>query len=567
MHAESNKLNGLGQSTIDIEARRFYYLPLFAFVKLANGTDSIKKRNETDIAIPIILQTKTTKSIFVNYLKKHNLINESTSVGQVQMVDLNYLNIKTVEKYLPITEFKYNKGITPNNNFLELTCSFNSAEDAQKFIKDFKNNDVNFEINLGYQGYNNRMNNVVIDYSDIRSTKNFNDINGPGGQGFVSRKKIGELIKEASLSRNVTFFSEFEDKDFATVVNEFLQFTESKQNEIQNGWVGLEREFQNLGIDPEILRSDLITSSKNIKNGESRTYLEKLVSSSNSIGGGFSIAGFGASADVKNTEVKKTIEDVFNKYGVNYEESGEKIIPKSITIYKLDTSKLINKGQFTLGNIKRYIGEQNLPTIPISLNTHSLALEIISKGNSENCLMTIGTIISSYLNWEEFQQSNKNNEYDPSGNDGWNAKYSKWSPADGRNVSNSSFQFITKEDKVPDYRGIFLRGLNTFDMNEAIKVNDLQKDPNVDIRNRNTPVQLDSLAKHTHFIRLIAGCIPSTVPGPNGNVAQFPPPNLGFNQVTNNPDFQLFNSNVIDSTGGTETRPKNKAVYFYIRIN
>lgn len=158
----------------------------------------------------------------------------------------------------------------------------------------------------------------------------------------------------------------------------------------------------------------------------------------------------------------------------------------------------------------------------------------------------VGTIICSYLNWTEFQAASKNNLNNPSSNGIWTSRYSKWSPADGRQVPNSAFQKVTSQSNLPDLRGQFLRGLNQFDSNQSSPVDTNKKDP--DDRTRGS-FQGDENKAHSHTT---AGeYIQYSLAGPGTR-------------------FELMHGTGTHSTaatGGAEARPKNVAVFYYIRIN
>ncbi len=160
----------------------------------------------------------------------------------------------------------------------------------------------------------------------------------------------------------------------------------------------------------------------------------------------------------------------------------------------------------------------------------------------------VGTIITSYLNWSEFQNVSQNNLNNPNGNV-WSSRYSKWSPADGREVPNSGFLRATSQTLLPDLRGMFLRGLNQFDPQESSTVASDRKDPDNRIRGS---FQANEFKKHDHHFA------------------------ESRNQTTKGGDSTSYGANgggdlrtdkEVVKPGGNETRPNNIAVYYYIRIN
>jgi hypothetical protein len=174
--------------------------------------------------------------------------------------------------------------------------------------------------------------------------------------------------------------------------------------------------------------------------------------------------------------------------------------------------------------------------------------------------LPLGTVIENYLNWDNFQKLTNNNSNNPAGNNLWTMKYSKWSPCDGRDISESKY---TKNwgglPNAPDKRGLFTRGLNQFDSKEkdyVSPVSEKQKDPD-DNRGIATPFQTDEIKSHDHpvsdnpKIMVAMGIGWGNVAGGNNGQATYGGEGVG----------------AIGHRGGVETRPKNIAVYYYMKIN
>lgn len=158
----------------------------------------------------------------------------------------------------------------------------------------------------------------------------------------------------------------------------------------------------------------------------------------------------------------------------------------------------------------------------------------------------VGTIICSYLNWTQFQAASKNNLNSPSGSKIWTSRYSKWAPADGRDVPNSGFEKVASRNNIPDLRGQFLRGLNQFDDEQTSVVLPNKKDP--DNRTRGD-FQDDEIKSHSH--KTLGQYQQFSLSGP-GSMMEL-----------------VYGTGVhtTDATGGLESRPKNTAIFYYIRIN
>jgi hypothetical protein len=205
------------------------------------------------------------------------------------------------------------------------------------------------------------------------------------------------------------------------------------------------------------------------------------------------------------------------------------------------------KGFTTLITCKRPLDKDLILTLQTdrgAISSKANALENISS-NKE---LPIGTIVTSYLNFEQFNAATKNNEKSPGGI--WTSNKSKWAPCDGRPIPNSKFQVLTSQVQIPDLRGMFLRGLNTFDPYQPVPPVSADK---ADPENRIVgSYQIDELKSHKHTFSYLKPKQNDS----NGGSA---------NHEVSDSDVQ--NSGTTNASGGVETRPKNIAVYYYIKIN
>lgn len=154
--------------------------------------------------------------------------------------------------------------------------------------------------------------------------------------------------------------------------------------------------------------------------------------------------------------------------------------------------------------------------------------------------LPIGTIVSSILNFEQFSFATKNNE--KSSGSIWTSSKSKWAPCDGRPLANSKFSKLSSKNNAPDLRGVFLRGLNQFDVMETSI-----PDPNK-INPENKKVgdyQEDVFKSHHHDL-----------PGGGNTKPGWSLENVGRHDPNSTTDV-----------GGAETRPKNVSIFYYIKIN
>lgn len=205
------------------------------------------------------------------------------------------------------------------------------------------------------------------------------------------------------------------------------------------------------------------------------------------------------------------------------------------------------KGFTTLITCKRPLDKDLVLTLQTNrgaISSKAYALENVSS-NKE---LPIGTIVTSYLNFEQFNTATKNNEKSPGGI--WTSNKSKWAPCDGRPIPTSKFQVLTSQTQVPDLRGMFLRGLNIFDPYQPVPPISVDKaDP--EIRTVGS-YQSDELKSHKHTFSYLK---------PKQNDSN------GGSSNHEVSDTDRPTDGTTNATGGVETRPKNIAVYYYIKIN
>lgn len=159
--------------------------------------------------------------------------------------------------------------------------------------------------------------------------------------------------------------------------------------------------------------------------------------------------------------------------------------------------------------------------------------------------LPVGTIIQSVLPYKDFM--NLNDQSPVFSNE------SLWAPCDGRRVPIDA-KYRIYADNTPDLRGVFIRGLNSFYPNDEGTQPILEERKDIDgIQRRANSFQNDTLKSHSH------------------NYTK----THGFGYKTGEPRFEFFGNGggpTFTETGtslegGVETRPKNVAVYFFIKIN
>ena len=127
---------------------------------------------------------------------------------------------------------------------------------------------------------------------------------------------------------------------------------------------------------------------------------------------------------------------------------------------------------------------------------------------------------------------------------------SEWVLADGRDVTGSQYHTITGITTIPDTRGQFLRGKNN-------GRSDGKQNPDGDVVLGTQ--QDDTFKEHSHSVVYNSG---GTVFQDGTKVFS-----NGGNTWANPTGLSSSTTNMIDNTGGNETRPKNVTINYFIKIN
>jgi len=187
-------------------------------------------------------------------------------------------------------------------------------------------------------------------------------------------------------------------------------------------------------------------------------------------------------------------------------------------------------------------------------------VNILVKGANSSSILPIGTIVASNLDYTQFCTLN---DITISTTD-----YSKpsWVPADGRTVPNSIYSKVSSS--VPDLRGIFLRGKNQFFSSGEPMLIESHKDKGTRETNG---FQDESIRPHDHQIedKPHQHQIYVEIPGTPAEVTlQYHWNNIGHGPARDKlvqPAYTGITGTKLNE--GEETRPKNVAVFYYIKIN
>lgn len=187
-----------------------------------------------------------------------------------------------------------------------------------------------------------------------------------------------------------------------------------------------------------------------------------------------------------------------------------------------------------------------LLAIPFKLIAEKLVGILIARESTA----PVGTIVASYLPPDVFLTPGLSNA---------------WVLAEGQSIPRNSklFDLVNKSPidffdptRIPDLRGMFLRGMNA-------GRNDQRRDPD---KRKLGAYQSDSFRLHDHG----GGDHTHATAIQNGAASQWQGitvRKVGDDSKDNPEAKTTFSGKIMTPEGGNETRPKNVTVYYYIRIN
>jgi hypothetical protein len=154
----------------------------------------------------------------------------------------------------------------------------------------------------------------------------------------------------------------------------------------------------------------------------------------------------------------------------------------------------------------------------------------------------LGTVIASVLHFDQLCQAMNENP-------AFKAATSTFCPCDGRSITGSQLAKGTNIKDAVDLRGRFIRGLNEIYSADAPVLDIHSADEDGTLR-KVGDYQADLFKNHSHQSRTGSGF------NAGGGGAPYARNDAGFNVLTET-----------TLAGGSETRPRNIALYFYMKIN
>lgn len=357
MHAESNRpVLGRPNPNIQPSDLRYFYVPLFAFLRKETGELDVTVSDQGEITLPMVYDNEEARQAVRDYLVNEKLIPADSMPGQVQAVPARVWYLETAPGYEPHVKFgPYEYFQFPWNGQLHTSLS---PDLAQKFVNDLKAGAVQMQSTVVFDGYTYQDNSLVISADDILDSNQFRKLTGAGGEGKVGRHQTARILREACLKRGIIVTNEYHDADFDELVTAIIRQYCATETRLTPDWDKVEAEFKREGWDPNDFKADLIEASKYNENKEARDQFSSDVSKS--FGSSASASAFGlfsGSASFNYGSNEKIARDVFSKWGMQTEFQGKKFIPKSVDVHTMNTAKIRQTGTFVVGKRKKTVSD------------------------------------------------------------------------------------------------------------------------------------------------------------------------------------------------------------------
>jgi len=271
------------------------------------------------------------------------------------------------------------------------------------------------------------------------------------------------------------------------------------------------------------------------------------------------------------SQVKARLNEILVREEVNHQIALE--VSKSIRseLSTEDTSRIIERG--VKERIGAVLAEKYEKPLMEAVNQKRKEISEIDSAAQLHTI-PVGTVLASMIPPEEFARILP-------GSESFNPTVSIWSLADGREVKGSAYSRESGRDRVPDLRGTFLRGLNVGRQDGWQDPAGLNRRPgSMQEDSYGTHIHEVSVAEHTHaFPGVTETDLSDTLLKPMNLDDYLYRPRSSLNLPDTLGVLSGFSAGYTgDSTpsaseievqerGGLETRPKNVAAYFYIKIN
>lgn len=301
-----------------------------------------------------------------------NKKNEDIQSWQIQPLRISFIEIS------PYTEkYKWKKRIPEDsldipgmNQKFPVKITFNSRSKAEDFNKDLNSDSgLDLKIRYGYGGYTVLTNEREINTRILRDTRFVGKLQGEGGENeakYVTREQMKEALQTClSETRDTTYV---EDANFEYKTLQWVEDKWHRQNVSWNEFMDKYlRDLSKFSYDPRDLSPTKITSFYQKIDNELYTQNKDHTIINGDFAG--TAKFFGIAEATANNSIRidrDKIDELKRRNEATIQYQGEKFIPRSILLYKIDNN-VINQDH-RIGAY-RYTTRRSIQTIEKIINS------------------------------------------------------------------------------------------------------------------------------------------------------------------------------------------------------
>jgi microcystin-dependent protein len=446
----------------------YAFSPYFEFVKYTADGKAYQLLNapgsKQNVKLRLALYDDTLKSAAALWISKQT--NAAVSINSVLPLPIYSLTI--TENNTGVTTTLPQGPVGPNVSLVlapQMDIYFRdlSPDIAAQLTQAIASNDTDFSFTYYYKTSSTALGAYTITYDDVHRNNVFNQLTGDGGVGLVTRAGVTRISGEIAQSMNVTSYCEDSScssslaQDLVNLFTDKMQFNKT----IEFTDVSQLAQLNQLTIDPrgkDFEAATLNTIHDAVVTSHDYNDLNHKILDAHLKGGYGPFTADGGFTS--NSEVNKAIKDTFSH---DWSGNDWSTVPKTINIYQLNGSDFKGAATVRQVNVKATFSMRSFQNNPVQafLSVAELANAVKSSSTDRFVLVPIGTVLSY------------------SGpTDGAHVLPSSWLQCDGSSLSGSKYPELlaaigtlygdghdstgakTGDFNLPDYRGMFLRGVD-----------------------------------------------------------------------------------------------------------
>jgi hypothetical protein len=398
-----------------------------------------------------------------------------------------------------------------------------------------------------------KVNTVVVTWDDLRSSQLRATLDGTGTRkDYVHRDDVRDLVKDVTrvlASRVVLEMPERFERNLADQVLERIMPAQADVSQFTA------EEFAATYHAADLRPDSLSHTLTKMFEKDSNTRQWKLKKSFDGSGKAGFLQVVSVEAQAKGNFEEEELKTFFRQHDIEVDIVGTQIVAKAVKVRRLNTSAFT--GQGTFAGVEAWVvegpgqhpGVVDLAAQHVGVGTtlaarlaelERTAASVTARvGQVQREAPPVGTVVASVLAPEEFFET---------------VDRGAWAPAQGGAAPAGSRYRQVVGDTLPDLRGLFLRGLNTF--TPGAPRTDGNQDPD---QRAVLSIQGPAVQDHEHRLAHIEeigfhlpdGASATRIDAEKGT------PTKG----------RRWPTTTLCTSCGRETRPRNAAVYYYVRIN